>query len=273
MPELPEVETVKRGLEQILDLPGERLLGVEMSAQKLRFSCNLDDLDQVKGQHLHSVRRRAKYLLFELDRHYLLSHLGMTGSWRIENESKKHDHVRLKLKSNRVLTYHDPRRFGFFEVVNKNDLENHFRFSHLGPEPVDGDEFSAAYLYEKSRGRKTSIKTFIMNQEVVVGVGNIYASEALYMAGIHPKLLAHKLTRKKAEQLVRAIKDVLNEAIFCGGTTISDFKQAGGSSGYFQNFLLVYGRGLEECHFCGTMIQSQAIVGRSSFWCPRCQKL
>ncbi len=273
MPELPEVETVRRGLEEILDLPHETLLKVETSGKKLRYVSSLDDIHKVSGETLLAIHRRAKYLLMETESYFILSHLGMTGSWRMESDRRKHDHIRIFLKNNRILTYHDPRRFGMFLVMDKPDMENHPHLSHLGPDPLLDPQFSGDYLYDKCRGRKTSIKSLIMNQEVVVGVGNIYASEALYLAGIHPKKSAHRISRKAATLLADAIRQVLLEAIACGGTTISDFAQAGGSKGYFQNFLLVYGRDREACCFCGTMIRSRAIVGRNSFWCPQCQKM
>lgn len=271
MPELPEVETVKRGLESLLDPQSEKILSIKTSSLKLRNNPKKSDLAKVKGQRLIRVIRKAKYLLFELDECYLLSHLGMTGSWRIEKEQRKHDHVRISLSDGRTLTYHDPRRFGMFDVLKKHEIDTDKRFSHLGPDPVVDSQFTGEYLYEMTRNKQSAIKTVIMNQEVVVGVGNIYASEALYLAGIHPKTMAANLSKKEITRLCEAIKEVLEEAIACGGTTISDFKQAGGSEGYFQNFLLVYGRDKEECVFCDSMIQSQVIVGRNSFWCPKCQ--
>ncbi len=273
MPELPEVETVRRGLQQILRLPGERILKIELSGKKLRYNPDLRELHQVKGERILRVNRLAKYLLFETDRFFLLSHLGMTGSWRLEVDQRKHDHIRIFLQDERILTYQDPRRFGFFKVFLKESLNDQSHFRNLGLDPVNDRSFNGAYLYQNSRRRKTSLKAFIMDQKIVVGVGNIYASEALYLAALHPKKAAESLTRPKAERLAESIKNILIDAIACGGTTISDFKQAGGSSGYFQNFLLVYGRDKEDCHFCGTMIRAQAIVGRNSFWCPSCQKL
>lgn len=273
MPELPEVETVRRGLLEILDLPSEEIVSVKKSSKKLRYNSTLAQLHQVKSQKIRAIHRKAKYLLFELDRHYLLSHLGMTGSWRIEQDKRKHDHIRILLKGGRVLTYHDPRRFGFFEVLTKESLSQLDRFKSLGPDPVVDPSFTGEYLFNKTRSKQTSIKSLIMDQKVVVGVGNIYASEALYLAGIHPEKPAGRLTAFQVERLAEAIVEVLQDAIDCGGTTISDFKQAGGSAGYFQNFLLAYGRDREPCCFCGHRIESRAIVGRNSFWCPHCQKL
>lgn len=273
MPELPEVETVKRGLEALLEGKTPQILKIETSDKKLRYNPDLDKLDQVTGEPIRSVQRKAKYLLFELETHYLLSHLGMTGSWRIEKDQRKHDHIRIHLSDGRVLTYHDARRFGFFEIHEKNKIDNSSHFAKLGLDPVLDKGFNGEYLYEKCRGKNTAIKTLIMNNQFVVGVGNIYASESLFLAGIHPKKKASKISRKMADRLAESIREVLYDAIDCGGSTISDFVQAGGSEGYFQNLLLVYGRDKEECMFCKTMIRSQAIVGRNSFWCSTCQKM
>jgi formamidopyrimidine-DNA glycosylase len=273
MPELPEVETVRRGLEELLDLPNETIVKVERSDKNLRYNASLSELAQVSDEPLKAIHRRAKYLLFELNNYFLLSHLGMTGSWRIEKESRKHDHIRIFLKKGEVLTYHDARRFGFFEVIPKKNLHQHPRFQGLGPDPVLDGNFDGDYLFKMSRGRKTPLKAFIMNQAVVVGVGNIYASEALFLAGLHPLLEASQLTEFQAGRLAESIREVLFDAIACGGSTISDFTQAGGSEGYFQNLFLVYGRAKQECLYCGDRVQSQAIVGRNSFWCPSCQKL
>jgi formamidopyrimidine-DNA glycosylase len=273
MPELPEVETVRRGLASLLKLPGEVIERVEVSNKKLRFISPLSEILQVKGERLRAIRRRAKYLLLETENWMIVSHLGMTGSWRIERERRKHDHVRLFLRGDRVLTYHDPRRFGMFLVFPKHKLMSSPLLQNLGPDPVLDEAFNTEYLYRQAAGRKTSIKSLIMNQQVVVGIGNIYANEALYLAGIHPNKSCHRISRKKMALLVTAIRQVLLEAIACGGTTISDFTQAGGSNGYFQNFLLVYGRDQELCRYCQTPIRSRAIVGRNSFWCPSCQKM
>lgn len=273
MPELPEVETVKRGLEQILDFENSQVIRIECSDKKLRNQSAKASLDQACGQRIRGVRRKAKYLLFELDDWVLLSHLGMTGSWRIENDQRKHDHIRIFLSDGRVLTYHDARRFGMFNILPLTQWQQDPRIDLLGLDPVVDLDFNGEKLFRMTRKRETAIKAFIMNQTFIVGVGNIYASEALFMAGIHPNKRAGRLTGKQCELLATAIRDVLDMAIAAGGTTISDFRQAGGSAGYFQNQLLVYGRDREHCHFCGTGVRSQAIVGRNSFWCPKCQRM
>lgn len=273
MPELPEVETVKRGLEKIIKPGTDSILKLQMGSKKLRMSPQLDKTAQVKGEPILGIKRVAKYLLFELDHFVLLSHLGMTGSWRLENNPQKHDHVRIYLNSGRTLTYNDPRRFGMFDILDKKTLSEDKRLAHLGLDPILDTDFNGAFLFQVTRKRRVPAKTLIMNQHILVGVGNIYASEALFMAGIHPLTLAEKLNQKQCDTLVRAIKDVLLEAIAFGGTTISDFRQAGGSGGYFQNFLLAYGRDKELCRFCNEVIASQMILGRNSFWCPTCQPL
>lgn len=272
MPELPEVETVKRGLEALLGDKPLSVAEIRVGQKKLRFNPNLEELAHVKGQKVLGVRRLAKYLLFELQTHFILSHLGMTGSWRIESDQRKHDHIQVFLSDQRILTYNDPRRFGMFDVFRKNLLASDKRFVHLGLDPVLSPQFLGSYLKKIFSKKSAPVKSVIMDQRVVVGVGNIYASEALYLAGIHPKAKASSLSGKECDRLCEAIQAVLLEAIACGGTTISDFKQAGGSAGYFQNFLLAYGRDGELCRFCHTPIQSQVIGGRNSFWCPDCQK-
>ena len=272
MPELPEVETVKRGLESLIKMPGSQILKIESGDKKLRYHPNSSLLKKICNKEIKNLTRKAKYLLFELDDYILLSHLGMTGSWRIEKDQRKHDHIRIFLSDGRILTYHDPRRFGMFEVLKKETWTQDQRIAGLGLDPVEDDEFCGEWLYEVSRNKTVPVKVFIMNQKFIVGVGNIYASEALFLSGIHPLKKAGRLSKEQCQRLADAIVEVLLDAIHWGGTTISDFKSAGGSEGYFQNLLLVYGRDKEECVFCNQMIQSQTIVGRNSFWCPKCQK-
>jgi formamidopyrimidine-DNA glycosylase len=272
MPELPEVETVCRGLNEIIPAGKHKISKIETGAKSLRTPFRKAALRKGQGQKIKGILRKAKYLLFELDDSYLLSHLGMTGSWRIESNKDKHDHVRIHLEDGRTLTYRDPRRFGQFDILAKETLSRDKRFVHLGPDPVVGNEFNSDYLYSICKKRNIAIKTLIMNQEIVVGVGNIYASEALYLAGIHPEVKASELSLKECNLLVESIKETLWEAIFCGGSTISDFKQAGGSEGYFQNYFFVYGRDKELCRFCESVILSKIITGRNSYWCSSCQK-
>lgn len=272
MPELPEVETVCRGLNEIISPEEHTIKKIVLGDKSLRQEFRRSLIRKAHGQKIIGIHRKAKYLLFELETHYLISHLGMTGSWRIEEKESSHDHVRIFLEDKRVLSYRDPRRFGQFDIIKKADLNDDKRFSHLGPDPVKDEGFSGEMLYRKSRNRNITVKVFIMNQETVVGVGNIYASEALYLAGIKPQKKCSKISLKDYERLAEAIKETLLEAIFCGGSTISDFRQAGGSEGYFQNLFFVYGKDKEECFYCSKMIRSEVIGGRNSFWCNHCQK-
>ena len=268
MPELPEVETVKCGLELIL---GHDAIidSIEIIDSKLRFPVPNKAKILSKNQRLKSLSRRAKYIIFELDDLYLCSHLGMTGTWRIDEGRKKHDHVKINFKNKETIVYNDPRKFGLFEYFLKG--EKYHRFNHLGPEPLE-DEFNEDYLWGKIKNRSTSIKNLIMDQKVVVGVGNIYAVESLFATGIRPTKKAKYVTKKQLSCLVEEIKNVLDKAIKSGGSTISDFKQAGGESGYFQHEFKVYGREGEECFACKSILKNTIIGGRASVWCPACQK-
>ncbi|MGB0452483.1 MAG: bifunctional DNA-formamidopyrimidine glycosylase/DNA-(apurinic or apyrimidinic site) lyase [Bacteriovoracaceae bacterium] len=269
MPELPEVETVKRGLEEILGTKAV-IKKIKVLNPKLRFPVPSEVSKLIKNAPIQKLSRRAKYLFFELDKYVLSSHLGMTGTWRIyADDRKKHDHVEIHLEDGRVLVYADPRKFGLFEFFKKS--EDYHRLGHLGPEPLS-DEFNSEYLWEKTRKKQVAIKNLIMNQEIVVGVGNIYASEALFLTGVRPTRKSGKITKKECEELVIHIKSVLDKAIQAGGSTISDFKKAGGDAGYFQHSFKVYGREKEACSVCSTTIKNTTIGGRSSFWCPSCQK-
>jgi formamidopyrimidine-DNA glycosylase len=272
MPELPEVETVKKGLELLLTKQ-QVIIEISKSSKKLRNSLSLRQLSQVKNQKILKIFRKAKYIIFELSDYYIISHLGMTGSWRIEDEQRKHDHIKIHLNDRRILTYNDPRRFGVFDIIKKMDWLSDSRFTHLGIDPVLESQFNGNYLFKITRKSKKPIKNFIMDQSQIVGVGNIYASESLYLAGIHPMTQAFRLSEMSCHRITEAIKETLFNAIECGGTTISDFRQAGGSKGYFQNLLLVYGRENKACNFCNSLIESQMLGGRNTFWCPKCQKV
>ncbi|MCB0366457.1 MAG: bifunctional DNA-formamidopyrimidine glycosylase/DNA-(apurinic or apyrimidinic site) lyase [Bdellovibrionaceae bacterium] len=272
MPELPEVETVRLGLENLIP-SGTSIESVERRHRSLREPIRPSELKKLSGQALLGFRRRAKYLLWETDSLMVVSHLGMTGSWRLlEGEPGKHDHLLVYLKGGPILAYNDPRRFGIFRVLPKLDWEKAPYFSQLGPEPLTENEFSPGYLFVRSRRKKVAVKPFLMDQRVVVGVGNIYASEALFRAGVKPTRAAGRITRRECARIVEACRQVLGEALQAGGTTIRDFRQAGGGEGYFAQKLLVYGRGGESCSRCKNPIKQRVIGGRSSFWCPSCQK-
>ncbi len=271
MPELPEVEIVKRGLSEILvDQP--KIVRIEFMRKDLRDPMPMARLKKLEGAQILTVHRRAKYLIIETDRGGILSHLGMTGTWRVagKGEERDHDHIYLHLSNGLRLAYRDPRRFGIFEDIDLEHQEKNKRLSALGPEPLD-DDFNAGYLKNKLSEKQTSIKVAIMNQEVVVGVGNIYASEALFRSGIRPDKKAGRVSKTQVQLLVQEIKRVLTLAIEAGGSSISDFKNSSGQSGYFQNNFQVYDRKGEPCVVCATPIRSSVLGGRSTFWCRKCQ--
>ncbi len=270
MPELPEVEVVRRGLQDILkDKPV--LKRVELKRPDLRDPIPIKKINTLLGQAILEVARRAKYLIFRTPQGGLLSHLGMTGTWRVAlpGDEREHDHIYLHFSGGLRLAYRDPRRFGSFDFI-KPPEDQHPKLSHLGPEPLSED-FTGASLWQSLRGKKTALKVALMDQKIVVGVGNIYASEALFSAGIKPSLVADKLSLQRAEVLVAEIKKILSQSIEKGGSSISDFAQASGESGYFQINFRVYGRGGEPCVSCGQQIKSKVLGGRNTFWCSRCQ--
>lgn len=270
MPELPEVEVVRTGLEPLL--VGREIQRVRCHRQSLRYP--LPDLDGLVGRSFCAVRRRAKYLLFELDDGWVLVwHLGMTGQFHLlqaEAKAGQHEHVRIDLDDGMSLRYRDIRRFGYAGLFASDEVAAHAWFAGLGPEPLE-DGFNTDYLYQVCRGRKGPIKSLLMNSSVVVGVGNIYASEALFRAGIHPARAAGNISRQRLANLVAAIKEVLHEAIAAGGSSISDFVQADGRPGYFSHAFRVYGRVGESCVACGQPIRRIQQSGRSTYYCPGCQ--
>jgi len=270
MPELPEVETTLRGIEP--HLLNQRIFRVIVRDARLRWPVPAE-VKKAEGQRLVSLDRRGKYLLLQLEQGGLIIHLGMSGSLRILQESltpEKHDHVDVELENGVCLRFNDPRRFGAFLWVD-GEMESHELLRDLGPEPLSAD-FTADYLYERSRNRRVPIKNFIMNGHIVVGVGNIYASEALFMAGIHPQRAAGRVSRLRYEGLVAAICDVLERAIKLGGTSLKDFVSSDGTPGYFAQELLVYDRAGKDCFQCGATIRQKVIGQRSSYYCPACQR-
>ena len=269
MPELPEVETTLRGIAP--SLSGRTILEVQVRNSALRWPVT-DEVQQACGQQVLGLHRRAKYLLITLETGGLIIHLGMSGSLHICNEEaepRKHDHVDTVLDDGCCLRFNDPRRFGMFSWWNE-PVNQHPLLRHLGPEPLQ-DNFSGAYLYQMARGGRRAVKNFIMDGKVVVGVGNIYASESLFMAGIHPARAAGRISAARYNALVSAIRDVLSRAIQQGGTTLRDFVGSDGQPGYFAQELLVYGREGERCFQCQTTIRKKVIGQRSSFYCPKCQ--
>ena len=270
MPELPEVETTRRGLEP--HVVGKTITAVTIRQAKLRWPITSHLSHHITKQKLIQLERRAKYLLFHFQSGTMLMHLGMSGSCRVVAppcDAGKHDHVDWLFHDGTLMRFNDPRRFGC--VLWRADPWQDRLLAHLGPEPF-ADQFDASYLKQKASGRRVSVKQFIMDQRVVVGVGNIYASEALFMAGIHPKRHAGRVSLTRYARLVEAIKQVLQRAIEAGGTTLKDFVSAEGQPGYFKQDLLVYGRSGSPCTQCQGAIKNDVIQGRNSFYCHYCQQ-
>ncbi|WP_325891399.1 bifunctional DNA-formamidopyrimidine glycosylase/DNA-(apurinic or apyrimidinic site) lyase [Grimontia sp. NTOU-MAR1] len=269
MPELPEVEVSRMGIQP--HATDQVVTKLEVRQPKLRWPVP-DTLFDIEGQTIRAVKRRAKYLILETDIGYALVHLGMSGSLRVLSQATapdKHDHVDLHLSNGKVIRYNDPRRFGAWLWQEKGG--DHPALEKLGPEPLT-DAFTGEYLFEKAQGKRTAIKQFIMDNAVVVGVGNIYANESLFTSRIHPQRPAGQLNLDEANTLVADIKDVLATAIKQGGTTLKDFTQADGKPGYFAQELLVYGRQGKPCPECGTELESVKIGQRNTVFCPECQK-
>ena len=269
MPELPEVETSRRGIEPwILNTTINKVV---VRDRRLRWPVAEGVEHKLQGQEVESVDRRAKYLLIRTSGGTIILHLGMTGSLFIVNQGAPagiHDHLDFELNSGKVLRFRDPRRFGSFHL--SSDPLAHPLLSKLGPEPLD-DEFDGEFLWRKSRGRTVSIKQFIMNAQIVVGVGNIYASESLFLAGINPRRAAGRTARHRYDALADAIKDILSRAIKAGGTTLRDFYGGDGEPGYFKQQLEVYDREGEHCRCCNTIIRAFVQGQRSTYYCKSCQ--
>lgn len=270
MPELPEVETTRRGIAP--HLVHHRVTQVVVRHRGLRWPVPRRLVNHLEGQRLNAIERRAKYLLFRFDAGTLLLHLGMSGHLRVvpaDTPVQKHDHLDFVFEGDRCLRFNDPRRFGSVHWT-KDDPENHALLKSLGPEPLS-DEFDGDVLFEKSRKRRIAVKLFIMNAHIVVGVGNIYANEALFLAGIRPGRAAGRVTRVEYARLAEAIKTVLQSAIAKGGTTLRDFTQPDGNTGYFQIHLNVYDRAGEPCRVCGAEIKHKVMGQRATYLCPTCQ--
>lgn len=268
MPELPEVETSRRGIEP--HLAGNILHYAIVRNSKLRWPVS-EKIKTLLDEPILSVKRRAKYLLIELNQGWIIVHLGMSGSVRIlpeERPEEKHDHIDLVFRDGKVLRYTDPRRSGAWLWCE--DLATSSVLAHLGPEPLSA-QFNAQYLYQQSKNKKIAIKPWLMDNKLVVGVGNIYANEALFSSGIMPDRKASSLTEQECDVLVNAIKAVLTRSIEQGGTTLKDFLQSDGKPGYFAQELFVYGRKDKACLICGHTIESIKQGQRSTFFCRHCQ--
>jgi formamidopyrimidine-DNA glycosylase len=271
MPELPEVEITVKNLNQIIQPP----IQIEewiFFRKDLRNKIPIKKINSLKDRNLLKIYRKGKFIIFEFKDYSILSHLGMTGVWRLEMTKwtkQKHDHIAFKLSSGSFLVYNDPRRFGEFDLFANEKI--HLRFKHFGIEPLE-ELTDWQSLTKKFKKLKTSVKVALMNQKHIMGVGNIYASEALFRARINPKKEATKVSVMAYEKLWDEVKKVLAEAIAAGGSSISDFKNSYGEKGDFQNRFLVYDRKNLKCKVCSELIQSVVLGGRSTFWCKSCQK-
>lgn len=271
MPELPEVETTRRGL--LPHLQGQTITGLVVRDRRLRWPVPRDLAKRVVGCTVQTIERRGKYLLFDCGSGSMILHLGMSGSLRVlpaGTPAGKHDHVDLVVASGFLARLTDPRRFGAL-LWQPGDPHRHPLLAGLGPEPLEA-AFSAAALHERLRGRSAPIKAALMDSRIVVGVGNIYASESLFRAGINPKTAAGRISLQRCERLVSAIRETLAAAIEAGGSTLRDFVSADGQPGYFQQTYFAYGRDGAPCQVCGTAIKMLRQGQRASFYCPRCQR-
>ena len=272
MPELPEVETTKKGIQPYL--ANTTITGVIIRQFSLRWPIANDLADILTNQIINRVSRRAKYLLIEFDKGTLMIHLGMSGSLRILDKLEqgilgKHDHIDIELSNGYILRYNDPRRFGSV-LWTSDPISQHKLIAHLGPEPLL-KEFNAEYLQRQAQLKRCSVKTLIMNGKVVVGVGNIYANESLFLANIHPRTPAQSMSISQSVKLTEQIKSVLSRAIKSGGTTLKDFTNSDGKPGYFAQHLNIYGRKGEDCFICKSRIQHYKESQRATYYCPLCQ--
>ncbi|HXI06537.1 MAG: bifunctional DNA-formamidopyrimidine glycosylase/DNA-(apurinic or apyrimidinic site) lyase [Bradyrhizobium sp.] len=293
MPELPEVETVRRGLQPAME--GAKILKAEARRKDLRFPFQEDFVARLQGQTVTGLGRRAKYLMADLTSgDVLLMHLGMSGSFRVQqgdnnstlgefhyarSEDRAHDHVVFHMSSGAAIVFNDPRRFGYMKIVARGEMQDEPLLQGLGPEPL-GNEFDADMLARSCHDKKTSLKAALLDQRVVAGLGNIYVCEALFRAALSPRRLAATLSTRKGEttdrarRLVDAIHAVLNQAIKAGGSSLRDHRQTSGELGYFQHSFQVYDREGEPCRTqgCSGIVRRFNQNGRSTFWCPKCQK-
>lgn len=275
MPELPEVETTRRGLAPHLE--GRRVVGVTLRRPDLRWPIPREIVDLLPSSTISAVRRRAKYLLMDTEIGTAIWHLGMSGSMRVlsaDTPVRAHDHVDVLIGGKgkaaaKVLRFNDPRRFG--SLLWQPLGETHALLRGLGPEPLS-DDFSGDYLFERSRGRSAPVKAFLMDQKIVVGVGNIYVAEALFTARVSPLREAGKVSRERYDAIAQAVRDILGDAIARGGTTLRDFISPDGAPGYFEQELSVYGRGGKPCPRCGRLLKQAMVAQRATVWCGHCQR-
>ena len=273
MPELPEIETTRRGIAPKTDQ--QQVARLIIRNPNLRWPIDSALPQKLQGRKITSVGRRGKYLLLHFGNGTLLIHLGMSGTLRVvpaDTPVQKHDHVDILLENDSVLRLNDPRRFGsvLWHDQSEGEINQHPRLSQLGPEPLSSD-FNGDYLYEKTRQRRVAIKTLVMNSHIVVGAGNIYANESLFLSQIHPQTQAASLTKDQCHRLAKHIKQVLQAAIEQGGTTLKDFLSPEGKPGYFVQKLHVYDRAGQPCTVCQTPIERIVLNQRASYFCPSCQ--
>jgi formamidopyrimidine-DNA glycosylase len=271
MPELPEVETTRRGVAPHVE--GHKVTALRIYDHRLRWPVPSDLAELLVGRRVERVERRSKYLLFRVDAMTLIVHFGMTGSLRVHARApprRAHDHVDFEFDNGVVLRYHDPRRFGAI-LWSPGTGDDHPLLASLGPEPLTST-FDGAHLFHATRHRITGIKQVLMDSQVVVGVGNIYANESLFKAGIRPTRGARRLSRQRLDRLVDAVRETLTEAIAKGGSTLRDYVDSNGQPGSFQLNYFVYGRQGEPCRVCGTAIRAVRVSGRGTFYCPKCQR-
>jgi formamidopyrimidine-DNA glycosylase len=271
MPELPEVETTRRGL--LPHLLGRRFCGVIVRNANLRWPVPRDLPRRLRGEAVRDIRRRGKYLLFDCGTGHLLVHLGMSGRLTIvrgDEPARAHDHVDLQLEGDKTLRLTDPRRFGAMLWID-GPTERHALLAELGMEPLEGG-FDGPALHRLARGRRVAVKQFLMNGHIVTGVGNIYASEALFRAGVHPQRSTARISAQRWERIAQAIRETLERALAAGGTTLRDFASADGRRGYFQYEFSVYAREGLPCPACKSSIRTLRQGQRSTFYCPRCQR-
>ncbi|MGZ8216625.1 bifunctional DNA-formamidopyrimidine glycosylase/DNA-(apurinic or apyrimidinic site) lyase [Methylomagnum sp.] len=271
MPELPEVETTRRGIAP--HILGASIAGLVVRQPRLRWPVPGDLPGKLAGQSIQAVRRRGKYLLLDTGTGTLIFHLGMSGSLRLTDPNhppRKHDHLDLVFGNGLCLRFHDPRRFGCL-LWTEAEPESHPLLANLGPEPLSAD-FTGHYLHERAGERHLAVKLFIMDSHIVVGVGNIYANESLFRAGIAPARPAGRVSLARYEKLVESIREVLEASIEQGGTTLRDFVNESGNPGYFRQTLQVYERADEPCRHCGTALRQGRLGQRATYWCGKCQR-
>ena len=272
MPEIAEVETVRNTLKRMI--LGKKIVNVKVYYEKM-IDNDIDYFcDNLKGEHINDILRRGKWLIFELDNFYLLSHLRMEGKYFVKDKDEikdKHEHVIFTFSDNVTLRYHDTRKFGRMKLVSKDKITEVEELNKQGIEPLD-KKLNKEYVYDKIHAKNIAIKTVLLDQTIISGLGNIYADEVLFAAGINPLRKASSISKKEVDKIVVACNKIIMEAIKCGGTTIRSYTSSLGVTGRFQQYLMVHKRENEKCYKCGSIIKKVKVNGRSTYFCPKCQK-